>query len=408
MSAMDLDTDISTVLAAIRQETEAPEILELSYQLEDFYERKLWNQLTLALQQFYETPANQNGPLRAKLFDLFVSKCHNKLNYLRVIDFLLLSFPEPQECLAKLQQLQADIVAELGKRYSLRRLDDPESQINGDEAVVYIRLQIARHALLLADLSSAELILDSISEKFETTLQNDYTSQINAAFYLTKCQYYKYYENYNLFYTNGLLYLSSVEGAMSDEQRVLFCYDLCIAALLGDKIYNFGELILHDILQSISDLQNAYFWLYNLILNLNCGNLAEFNRWLNQDAQSKSPQVWSHRDFLHQKIVIMALLELILSKLTPDKTLLFQEISSATGISLDDVEFSIIKCFSLGLIKGHINQLQQTLVVTWLQPRVLNLDQVKNLYSRLVDWNSKVDGLSKEVYSSGGNLWAIA
>ena len=28
-------------------------------------------------------------------------------------------------------------------------------------------------------------------------------------------------------------------------------YELCIAALLGDKIYNFGELILHDIFQEI-------------------------------------------------------------------------------------------------------------------------------------------------------------
>lgn len=405
---MDFDSDVSTVLAAIRQETEDAQVLEISYQLEDYYERKLWNQLTLALQELYDLPQSHDNQLRIKIFNLFVSKCQSYLSHLRVIDFLLQSFQNPQECLAKLEELQKEVVSELQKRLLSRRLDDMDSQINNDEAVVYLRLQIARYSLLLGDLPKAEEILDSVSDKFENTLQNDYSSQINAAFYLTKCQNYKYYENYNLFYTNGLLYLSSIEGAMQPEQRTLFCYDLCIAALLGDKIYNFGELILHDILKSIKGEDSPYLWLYKLIVNLNSGNMAEFTRSLNQDAQVKAPQVWSHRDFLHQKIVIMSLLELILSKLTPDKTLLFEEISENTGIALDDVEFSVIKCFSLGLIKGHIDQIQQLLVVTWMQPRVLNLDQMKTLYTRLVDWNSKVDELSKEVYKSGANLWAIA
>lgn len=405
---MDIDTDVSTVLASLRQETEDSQVLEISYQLEDFYERKLWNQLTLALQEFYDLPQSENNNLRPKIFNLFVKKCQNKLNFLCVIDFLLQSFQESKECLDKLKELKGDIVAELQKKLSSRRLDDLDTQVNNDESVVYVRLQIARYSLLLSDLAEAEEILDSMSDKFETTLQNDYSSKINAAFFLTKCQYYKYFENYNLFYTNGLLYLSSIEGSMLLEQRTSFCYDLCIAALLGDKIYNFGELILHDILLSISSKDGPYFWLFQLIQNLNSGNLPEFTKGLNENAQSKSPQVWHHRDFLHQKIVIMSLLELISSKLTPDKTLLFKEISDATGVKLDQVELYIVKCFSLELIKGHINQLQQVLLVTWMQPRVLNLDQVKTLYTRLVNWNSKVDELSKKVYSSGGNVWAIA
>ena len=404
---MEVD-DVSTVLASIRQDTDDPQIAEICYQLEDFYERRLWNQLTLALQDFYNLPQAKVDNLAGKIFSFFVQKCQKKLNYLCVIDFLLLSFPDAHECLAKLQQLQGDIVADLRQQLSSRRLEDLDSHINKDEAVVYIRLHIARHAILLSELPNAEEILDSVSGKFETTLQNDYSSKINAAFYLTKCQYYKHYANYNLFYTNGLLFLSAIEGPMDPEKRVQFCYDLCVAALLGEKIYNFGELILHDILTAISAPDGPYFWLYNLIQHLNSGNLPQFRQWLDLSVQVKSPQVWHHRDFLNQKIVIMSLLELILSSLTPDKTLLFQEISTAMGVPLNDVEIYIIKCFSLGLIKGHINQLQQVLVVTWMQPRVLNLDQVKSLHNRLVNWTSKVDALAKEVYSSGGNVWAMA
>lgn len=408
MSAMDLDSDVSTVLATIRSQTEDSQVHEATYQLEDLYEMKLWNQLTLLLQEVYEYPQAQEDNFRMKMFDLFITKFQNKLNYLCVIDFLIQSFRDPALCLEKLEVLQNDIVSDLKKQLSSRRLDDLDQQINDDEAVVYIRLQTARYALLKQDLTKAELVLETVSDKFENTLQNDYSSKINAAYYLTKCEYYKYYENWNLIYTNGLLYLSSIEKEMPQLKKVEFCYMLCVSALLGDKIYNFGELILHDILKSIASRDSPYYWLYNLIQTLNLGNLPEFTRGLNEDASRKSPQLWAQRDFLKQKIVIMSLLELILfsSKQSADKTFSFGDISAICEIPIDEVELFVIKCFSLGLIKGHINQLQQVLVVTWMQPRVLNLDQVKSLYNRLVDWNGKVGELSKEVYASGGSFWA--
>ena len=73
----------------------------------------------------------------------------------------------------------------------------------------------------------------------------------------------------------------------------------------------------------------------------------------------------------------MALLELISTKSTTNKQLTFKEISEFTGTPLNDVEHLIIKCFSLNLIQGYINQLQELLIITWLQPRILNLNQVK-------------------------------
>lgn len=402
---MDIDSDLSTVLAQLRLDTDNAELAQIVYQLEDFYERKLWNQLTLALQELYEFPESKAGGFRAKVYNQFLSRFQSKLNPIKIVDFLLQSFDEPRDCLDKLQELKTAIVADLTKKLSSRRLDNLDAVIDNDEAVVYVSLQIARYALLLNDIAQAEEILDTLGDKFESTLQNEFSSKINAAFYLTKCQYHKIHENYNLFYTNGLLYLSSIDSPMSSDEKVLFCYDLCIAALLGSKIYNFGELILHDILNSISDSNSQYFWLYNLIQYLNAGDLAKFNEWL-AVAFEKSPQLAHHKLFLHQKIVIMSLLELISLKLTTNKRLLFAEISKVTGTAEDEVEHLIIKCFSLNLIKGHINQIDQMLVVTWLQPRILNLDQVKSLYDHLVEWDNKVAKLATEVHTSGGAVWA--
>lgn len=405
MSAMDVDNDVSTILAQLRLELESSDLIQIIYQLEDFYERKLWNQLTLALEELYQNPESLIGTLRQQIFSLFLSQFQNKLNQIKLVDFLLRSFDDDQVCYDKLIELKSSMVAELTKKHGTRKPDNLDELINNEEAVIYVNLQIARYALILNDSVLADEILESVGDKFESTLQNEFSAKINAAFYLTKCQYYKIHENYNLFYTNGLLYLSSLDSPLPLDQQIKFCYDLCIAALLGNKIYNFGELILHDILKVISDQSSEYFWLYNLITNLNAGNLAKFNEWL-QVSMSKSPFLAHHKTFLHQKIVIMSLLEKISTEQATNKRLLFKSISDVTGTPIDEVELLIIKCFSLNLIKGYINQIQQVLVVTWLQPRILNLDQVKTLYNHLVEWDSRVENLAKDVHARGGTLWA--
>lgn len=402
---MDVDNDVSTILAQLRLELESSDLIQIIYQLEDFYERKLWNQLTLALEELYQNPESLIGTLRQQIFSLFLSQFQNKLNQIKLVDFLLRSFDDDQVCYDKLIELKSSMVAELTKKHGTRKPDNLDELINNEEAVIYVNLQIARYALILNDSVLADEILECVGDKFESTLQNEFSAKINAAFYLTKCQYYKIHENYNLFYTNGLLYLSSLDSPLPLDQQIKFCYDLCIAALLGNKIYNFGELILHDILKVISDQSSEYFWLYNLITNLNAGNLAKFNEWL-QVSMSKSPFLAHHKTFLHQKIVIMSLLEKISTEQATNKRLLFKSISDVTGTPIDEVELLIIKCFSLNLIKGYINQIQQVLVVTWLQPRILNLDQVKTLYNHLVEWDSRVENLAKDVHARGGTLWA--
>lgn len=403
MSAMDVDHDVYTVLSTLRLETESNELINIFYQLEDYYERKLYHQLTLTLNEFYENPESKNNRLRIKIYDLFISQFSQKLNSIQVVDFLLASFEDnKEECLNKLLELKENFVKQLRNNYTNK--SEIEETINNEESIIYIDLQIVRYYLILNNLEKSETILEHLNPKFESTFENEFSSKINSAFYLTKCQLYKINENYNLFYLNGLLYLSSIKNkSLSIEEQQMLCYDLCIAALLGDKIYNFGELLLHDILNCFKDSQ--YDWLYNLIHSLNSGNLKNFNKWLATGFQ-KSPFLKASEVFLKQKVIIMSLLELISTKSTTNKQLNFKEISEFTGTPVNDVEHLIIKCFSLNLIKGYINQIDEVLVVTWLQPRILNLDQVNVLYNHLCKWNGQVEELAKEVHKNGGSIWA--
>ena len=57
--------------------------------------------------------------------------------------------------------------------------------IQDDEAVIYVKLQIARYYLKLHQLNKAEDILIDVAPKFES-LNNNLNSKINSAYYLEK------------------------------------------------------------------------------------------------------------------------------------------------------------------------------------------------------------------------------
>ena len=404
---MDIDTEVSTVLATIRLKSDNSELNNIIYQLEDFYERKLWHQLTQVLDQIYYTLDSTiiTSNLKNRLYNLFIKQFQLKLNPIKVVDYLLESFEnDPKETLSTLLTLKKDFINDLKRSHNYRVTDDDnddneeeeeENQdeelkqlIQDDEAVIYVKLQIARYYLKLHQLNKAEDILIDVAPKFES-LNNNLNSKINSAYYLEKTEHAKILNNSNDYYSNGLLYLSAVTN-LTDEEKNKLRYELCIAALLGDKIYNFGELILHDIFQEISQPSSSttssqYNWLYQLIINLNAGNVDNFNHWLSI-AIKKAPILEQHQIFLKEKLTIMALLELV----SADKKLSFDIISEKTNTPIDQVELIIIKTMSLHLIEGYINQDQQYVVVSWIQPRILNLDQVKNLIQN-------VEHLSKNI-----------
>jgi len=49
-----------------------------------------------------------------------------------------------------------------------------------------------------------------------------------------------------------------------------------------------------------------------------------------------------------------------------------------------------MKAFSLGILKGKIDQVDKIVMVTWVQPRVLDLEQISSLKTKLDDWIEKV------------------
>ena len=106
----------------------------------------------------------------------------------------------------------------------------------------------------------------------------------------------------------------------------------------------------------------------------------------------------AHKTKLTEKWMLSALMESVFSRAAKDRVLPFSYISARTGLPIDQVEMLIMRGLSLKLVKGHIDQVEQTATLTWVQPRVLNNEQVTMMAHRVKNWVSDVKSKEQNIY----------
>ena len=62
---------------------------------------------------------------------------------------------------------------------------------------------------------------------------------------------------------------------MPNGEQAERAFNIGLAAIIGDRVYNFGELLAHEILGSLQNTNNA--WLVELLYAFNSGNIDRFN-----------------------------------------------------------------------------------------------------------------------------------
>lgn len=114
------------------------------------------------------------------------------------------------------------------------------------EAYALSLSSIAYAQLLLGDLPACKKSLDACEKLLNE--QDTVEPVVNAGYYGVAADYFKVKADYGPYYKNALLYLACVdsEKELQGEDRVGRARDLCLAALLGETIYNFGELVSDD------------------------------------------------------------------------------------------------------------------------------------------------------------------
>ena len=76
---------------------------------------------------------------------------------------------------------------------------------------------------------------------------------------------------------------------------------------------------------------------------------------------------------------MLALVELIFKRPPTERKIAFVDIAAATDVPVEKVEFLLMKAMSLELVKGSIDQVAQTVLVTYIKPRVLDSSQIEQV-----------------------------
>ncbi|KLO16511.1 hypothetical protein SCHPADRAFT_848095 [Schizopora paradoxa] len=369
---VDVDEFLTTALST------SPQELHPYFQgFQQLYDRRLWHQITLKILEFFRNPLSK--PYRVNVFENFVRDFEHRLNQLRLVEMGVVASKEidnPATHLSFLTSLLARINTE-----------------KAPEAHVLLLSTLAHAKLLYGDLEGTKSDMDTAWKILDNL--DGVEPGVNAAYYSVAADYYKAKAEYAPYYKNSLLYLACIdtEKDLAPEERLLRAHDLGISALLGDTIYNFGELLMHPILDSLDGSQHE--WLKRLLLTFNEGNIGKFEALA--PVFPSEPILQENYPFLRQKICLMALIEAVFKRNADNRVLSFQTIAEETRLPLDEVEHLIMKALSLKLIKGSIDQVDETARISWVQPRVLSREQIGQLSNRLSEWCGKLNKVEQRI-----------
>ncbi|GAW24765.1 hypothetical protein ANO14919_143580 [Xylariales sp. No.14919] len=379
---MNVDT-IADFLA--EQRDEAPEELQgLIIQFEDFWERKLWHQLTDLLIEFFANPKSE--PQRLPFFKVFILKFADKINQLKLVD---LGLKAATQCRDDRERLT--FLTDLAKK-----VDNENSQ----DAFVYATVAAARVELLLRDAAASRRDLDK-AEKILDSFDSVET-KVHAAFYQVNADYYKANADFASYYRNALLYLACIDlSTISPNERKSRAYDLGMAALVSDSIYNFGELLLHPILDALT---GELSWLRDLLLAFNRGDLGAYETLSNHISSNRLLQ--DHEDEIREKIYLAALTESVFRRPPHERAMTFSTISADTKVRPNQIERLVMRALSLGLVRGTIDQVDEVVNFTWVQPRILDMSQIASMSQRLGEWGENVNKLGNWIEATGQDIWA--
>ncbi|KAM3468968.1 hypothetical protein MY8738_010185 [Beauveria namnaoensis] len=366
------------------QRDAAPEELQpLMLDFENYWERKLWHQLTDALVEFFSHDGS--APQRLAFYKVFILKFADKINKLKLVDLALKTASQCKDNRERLEFLQS-----VAKKVDTE--DSKDALVFASVAVAQVKLSLNELDEARKDLDAAERVLDSL-DSVEVI--------VHAAFYDANASYY---QASHFTKQTALLYLACIDlSTMPEDERHRRAYYLSVAALVSNSIYNFGELLLHPILDVLAQSEDDS-WLRELLFAYNRGDLAAYAALSDHIASNKLLSENSTQ--LKQKIYLAALTEAVFRRPPHDRAMSFATISHETKVRPDEIEHLVMKALSLGLLRGTIDQVTSVAQITWVQPKVLDMKQIGSMRQRLLDWDSSVNQLGNWIEKAGKDVWA--
>lgn len=346
--------------------------------IENFHSQRLWHQATVELRTFVQRPDVQSQLV--DFYKKFVVDMETRMNALQLVEIVI--------CVSKNMGSMEDAIA---------LLDSLNEKVSSDKLAARL-IKITKAQIILenkSDEESLRTVRTVVKELGPEIEREDGVSAVHSRFFEMAALYYSKLCNHEQFYRNTLRYLGCRDDISEYGPEFSDCgFKLCLAALLADNVYNFGELLQHKILEPLRASSNG--WIVELVDAFNSGNIQKVKQ-LESQWQTQT-DLKNNTDKLTEKLRLSALMESVFARSAKDRCISFSEISSLTGLPLDRIEWLVMRGLSLNLIKGYLDQVDRTATITWVQPRVLNREQVAKMGARVGDWIKEVQGMETVIH----------
>uniref|UniRef100_A0A8C2WGW6 26S proteasome non-ATPase regulatory subunit 13 n=1 Tax=Cyclopterus lumpus TaxID=8103 RepID=A0A8C2WGW6_CYCLU len=363
--------DVTGFLKQQQSNSTTPEMATEWHTLEELHNKRLWHQLTLRLTDFVKDPCFKTGDgliqVNAPVKSLL---CFTVNKHMFTILFLLLFVcPDPKDAITFLEKTK-------------------EKVKSCDEALILCKTSIGKLKLEISDLPATKKLIEDVEEMLNNLPG---VTSVHGRFYDLSSKYYRIIGNHASYYKDALRYLGCVDiKDLPETEKQERAFTLGLAGLLGEGVYNFGELLMHPVLESLRKTDKQ--WLIDTLYAFNGGNVEKFQGF--KSAWGQQPDLAAHEAKLMQKIQLLCVMEMTFTRPANHRTLTFTEIAQSAKIPVNEVELLVMKALSVGLIKGNIDEVDQKVQMTWVQPRVLDLPQIKGMKERLDFWCGDVKNMA--------------
>eukprot|EP01035_Chromulina_nebulosa_P026254 gene26254-34344_t len=380
----------STILSYMEEQRIANPDLAAEYEeLATLYDKKLWHQLSNALEKFLSSPMNNRGNNFVELYSNFIVSVEARFNQVKLATLISLIGNSVTDTSIALDLYQKVLL-------SRERL--------GREAALCLDMEIAIIYMKIGKLDLAKSSLEAAKEQIPSI--NSTEAVAFSKFYMATAEYRKASPPQE-FYNAALMFLSYTHvDDLSSESKYILATDMALASITGDDIFNFGEVIATPILSVLVGTPNQ--WLRDLVYALNSGKIDDFNLIVgaNKESYSQQPALANRHEIVKQKVVLLCVLNIAFERSANDRLIPFEEIAATARIPIDQVEWVLMRAMSLGLIKGIIDGVEEVVNVTWVQPRVLDKGQLNLLHDQLGAWTERVKGALITIEKQAIDLFA--
>lgn len=364
------------------KKTSNKELAEEWGRLEELYNEKLWNELTIRLITFVKHPALQSEESLLPLYHNFISSFETKINPYGLVEIacvIVNYISDKTEAVQFLEKLVEKVKV-------------------SDESVWFCRvLQGQIYLEHLQDLEATKKIIEELKEVLE---ESGNVTAVHGKYFLLASNYYRRVGNYSDYYRCGLQFLGCSLDSYPKEEWPQQAFFLGLAALLGEGIYNIGELLTHPIIESLKGTDNE--WLISLLNAFNNGDLNKFEQMKPQWGQI--PDLLANEAKLRKKVALLCLMEMTFVRSADKRSIPFEDIAEHTKLPLNEVEILIMTALAQGLVRGHIDQVAGVVNMTWVQPRVLNRPQVASMAQTIEVWMQSISSMETLIEAKANEI----